>query len=106
MVTRNTVRSSVPVAALPAFTPVPRKQPRHDGWTPERQKAFIEALADTGCVSIACRMVNMSQPSYYQLRRQPGGESFRAAAEAAQSLGVQVVKDGWAKRRREERGKK
>ncbi len=23
---------------------------RHDGWTPERQKAFIEALADTGCV--------------------------------------------------------
>lgn len=32
---------------LPDFAPVPRKY-RHDGWTPERQKAFIEALADTG----------------------------------------------------------
>ncbi|HTU10163.1 MAG TPA: hypothetical protein VMG08_04620 [Allosphingosinicella sp.] len=93
MVTRNTARSSVPAHALPAFTPVPRKCPRHDGWTPERQKAFLEALADTGCVSIACRMVNMSTPSYYHLRRQPGAESFRAAAEAAQALGLQVVKD-------------
>jgi hypothetical protein len=93
MVTRNTVRSSVPAHALPAFTPVPRKQPRHDGWTPERQKAFIEALADTGCVNIACRMVNMSQPSYYYLRRQPGAESFRAAADAAHTLGLEVVKD-------------
>ena len=93
MVTRKAVHSSVPAHALPAFTPVPRKRPRHDGWTPERQKAFIEALADTGCVSIACRMVNMSQPSYYQLRRQPGAESFRAAADAAHTLGLQPVKD-------------
>jgi len=28
---------------LPDFTPVPRKY-RHDGWTPERQKAFIAVL--------------------------------------------------------------
>ena len=35
--------------ALPAFEPVPRKF-RHDGWTRERQKAFIAALADTGSV--------------------------------------------------------
>ncbi len=27
--------------ALPGFAPVPRKY-RHDGWTPERQRAFIE----------------------------------------------------------------
>lgn len=26
---------------LPDFAPVPRRY-RHDGWTPERQKAFIE----------------------------------------------------------------
>ena len=31
---------------LPDFDAVPRKH-RHDGWTPERQRAFIEALADT-----------------------------------------------------------
>ena len=40
---------------LPPFTPVPRK-PRHDGWTPERQRAFIEALADTGSVTRAAAL--------------------------------------------------
>ena len=93
MVSRNAVRRSVPPGELPDFTPVPRRIVRHDGWTPERQKSFIGALADTGCVAIACRMVNMSQPSYYHLRRQPGAESFRAAADAAQTLGLQPVKD-------------
>jgi hypothetical protein len=75
------------------FIPVPRKKPRHDGWTPERQRAFIAALADTGCVTIAARMVNMTPESAYYLRRQPGAEAFRRAWEAAQSLGLQVVKD-------------
>lgn len=93
MVTRASAHTPVPVGSLPAFTPVPRKRERHDGWTPERQRAFVAALADTGCVSIACRMVNMSQPSHYHLRRQPGAESFRAAADAAHTLGLQVVKD-------------
>lgn len=37
---------------IPEFAPVPRKY-RHDGWTPERQKAFIEALADCGSVTRA-----------------------------------------------------
>jgi hypothetical protein len=81
------------MSALPEFNPVPRKVQRHDGWTPERQRAFIAALADTGCVAIAARMVNMSPESAYQLRRQPGAESFRAAWNAAQSLGLLVVKD-------------
>jgi hypothetical protein len=92
MTVRNAAHVPVPAASLPDFAPIPL-QKRHDGWTPERQKAFVEALADTGCVSIACRMVNMSQRSFYQLRRQPGAEGFRAAAEAAQALGLQVVKD-------------
>jgi hypothetical protein len=93
MTVRTAIHRRVPLNALPEFTPVPRKVQRHDGWTPERQKAFIAALADTGCAAIACRMVNMSQPSYSQLRRQPGAESFRAAADAAHTLGLQVVKD-------------
>lgn len=32
----------------PQFEPVPRLHVRHDGWTPERQRAFIKALAETG----------------------------------------------------------
>ncbi len=89
----KTRRLPAPKAALPDFAPVPRRKPRHDGWTPERQRAFVEALADTGCVQIAARMVNMSPESAYMLRRAPGAEGFRKAWEAAQGLGLQVVKD-------------
>ena len=88
-------KSRLPAAErkpLPDFTPVPRK-PRHDGWTPERQKAFIAALADTGSVSRAARWVNMSPEGAYYLRRQPGAEGFRRAWEAALDFGVQRLKD-------------
>ena len=77
---------------LPTFEPVPRKH-RHDGWTPERQRAFIHALADTGSVSRAARHVNMSPEGAYYLRRQPGSEQFRRAWEAALDFGVQRLKD-------------
>lgn len=77
---------------LPPFDPVPRK-PRHDGWTPVRQRAFIEALADTGSVTRAAAGVNMTPESAYHLRRQPGAESFRRAWEAALDFGVVRLKD-------------
>ena len=87
------MQKRVPVAReerppLPDFTPVPHRNNRHDGWTPERQRAFIEALADTGSVSRAARMVNMAQANCYTLRRAPGAESFRSAWEAALDFGV------------------
>jgi hypothetical protein len=78
--------------ALPEFAPVPRKY-RHDGWTPERQKAFIEALADTGCVSRAAKQVNISQQNAYALRRAPGAEEFRKAWDAALDFGLKRLKD-------------
>ncbi|MDQ8755728.1 hypothetical protein RCO27_05750 [Sphingosinicella sp. LHD-64] len=77
---------------LPEFAPVPRRY-RHDGWTPERQKAFIEALADTGCVTRAAAMVNMSQANCYALRRAPGAEEFRRAWDAALDFGLKRLKD-------------
>jgi len=89
----RTTRLPVPARELPAFTPVPRLCVRHDGWTPERQQAFIEALADTGSVAAACRTVNMSAEGAYYLRRQPGAESFRAAWQSALDLGVQRLED-------------
>ena len=70
--TRRTKRLPAPERPpLPDFAPVPRRY-RHDGWTPERQKAFIAALAETGCVERAARMVNMAQANCYTLRRAPG----------------------------------
>lgn len=89
----RTARLPVPAGELPTFTPVPRKCERHDGWTPERQSAFIEALADTGSVDAACKAVNMSTVGAYHLRRQPEAESFRTAWEAALGLGVARVED-------------
>jgi hypothetical protein len=82
-----------PRETLPAFTPVPRKCARHDGWTPERQRGFIEALADTGSVRAAAHAVNMTPEGAYLLRRHPRGDSFRKAWEAALSLGVQRLED-------------
>jgi hypothetical protein len=55
-----------PPDELPPFTPVPRQCARHDGWTPQRQRAFIEALADTGSVAAACKAVSMSTNGAYQ----------------------------------------
>ncbi|MGI9377902.1 MAG: hypothetical protein ACR2PC_17705 [Tsuneonella suprasediminis] len=78
---------------LPAFDPVPRKSKRHDGWTPERQRAFIGALADTGSVKRAAMHVNMSAEGAYYLRRQPGAEGFRRAWECALDFGVQRLQD-------------
>lgn len=77
---------------LPDFEPVPRRY-RHDGWTPERQKAFIEALADTGCVTRAAAMVNIAQTNCYELRRAPGAEAFRRAWDAALDFGLKRLKD-------------
>ncbi|MFV4725688.1 hypothetical protein ACNJUL_21330, partial [Mycobacterium tuberculosis] len=53
----------------PAFDPVPRHYNRHDGWTPERQRGFIEALLDTGSVRAAAHAVNMTPEGAYLLRR-------------------------------------
>ena len=78
---------------LPDFAPVPRKCARHDGWTPARQRAFIEALADTGSVSRAAALVNMAAEGAYALRRQPGADEFRRAWEAALDYGVARMKD-------------
>lgn len=89
----RSVRLPVPAGELPPFTPVPRQYQRHDGWTPERHRAFIEALADTGSVAAAARAVDMSSEGAYHLRRQPGAQEFRTAWEAALALGIQRIED-------------
>ena len=64
------------------FSPVPVRT-RHDGWTAERQVAFIEKLADCGSVTVACKYVGMSRESVRMLRRHPYGRAFRDAWDAA-----------------------
>lgn len=71
---------------LISFTPVPVR-PRHDGWTVERQIAFVEKLADTNSIAAACRHVGMSRESVRRLRRHPLGQAFRDAVDAALDCG-------------------
>lgn len=60
-----------------------RRRPRLDGWTEEKQRRFIEVLADTGLVSAAAKAVGLSRESAYRLRRAAHAEAFARAWDAA-----------------------
>ena len=85
---------------LITFTPVPVR-PRHDGWTVERQYAFIEALAETGIVEEACRRVGMSRTSADNLRRRACGVHFRRAWQAAVDYAAHRIEENAHPRARE-----
>jgi hypothetical protein len=71
-----------------AFTPVPSASTRHDGWTPERQRMFIEALRMVGVVSWAAEAAGMSRKSAYELLKRAGpGSSFAHAWSEARAAG-------------------
>jgi hypothetical protein len=75
-----------------AFAPALRRS-RRDGWTPEKQAAFIDALAESGCVNEACARVGMSPSSAYALRRTIEAASFRAAWDAALDYAIRRLSD-------------
>lgn len=76
-----------------AFVPVPLKQVRHDGWTEQRQRDFIAALAAMGSVRHAVRAVGMTKQSAYKLRDRSGAESFAAAWDIALLMRYDAVYD-------------
>ena len=64
---------------------------RHDGWTPERQAAFIGYLAQTRCVTQAARKVGKDKTSAYRLRKRAGAAGFAAAWDVALGRGPSAV---------------
>jgi hypothetical protein len=56
---------------------------RRDGWTPERQFAYVAALAEIGHGGRAARSVGMSEQSACRLRRRPGAAAFNRLCGAA-----------------------
>ncbi len=80
-----------PRGTLPAFAPVPRLKQRSNGWTPAVQCAFIEALADTGSVSSACRAVGRADHGAYLLRRHPEAREFREGNGRTQLYFVRLL---------------
>lgn len=70
------------VSTIPDFTPAPLRA-RVDGWTAERQRGFVEALAATRSVGRAAEAVGLSRASAYRLRGRPDAGAFAAAWDAA-----------------------
>ncbi len=67
--------------------------PRADGWTHERQATFLMALAETGLVSAACKIAEMSPASAYALRREARGVAFHLGWQAAHLLARDRLED-------------
>lgn len=65
-----------------SFTPAPVLA-RRDGWTADRQRAFIAALARHGGIAEAARSVGMTPQTARRLRKRVGAEDFARAWDAA-----------------------
>jgi hypothetical protein len=66
---------------------------RHDGWTPERQRIFLDTLARTGVVADACRAARMSRDGAYEFRRRAAGAAFAIAWDAALLISRGAIAD-------------
>lgn len=84
-------------AAKSSLEPVPQPAPRRDGWTIERQTAFLRMLAATQSVSVAAKAVGMSRQSAYKLRARlddaPFGAAWRMATQSARNVLVEAALD-------------
>lgn len=86
------VEAEIDALCPPEFEPA-RPRPRFDGWTPNRQTEFIQALAESGCVEEACRAVGMSAQSAYALRARADAVSFRNAWDTALDYAIRRLSD-------------
>lgn len=73
------------------FDPVSTRH-RIDGWTPEKQREYVEALADTGLSRHAAALVGMTEQSAARLRRRADARSFDLACEAAVRIGARRIR--------------
>lgn len=59
----------------PSFAPATQRV-RCDGWIPDRQRLFIEALSEWGSVRQAAEHVGMTASTAYRLRIHPEAREF------------------------------
>ncbi len=78
---------------LLGFAPFIHPAPRRNSITPDRQRAFIAALAASGVVTQAARSIGASLEALYKLRHRLGAEGFAAAWEAALDRGIARLED-------------
>src|SRR5687768_2814116 len=73
------------------FEPVPLRY-RTDGLTPERQRQYVEALADCGIAREAAARIGVSEQSINRVRRRADALSFDRACEAAHCFGARRLR--------------
>lgn len=66
---------------------------RIDGWTPERQRTFLEAIADGHSVESAAQLARMRPSGAYALRRRAQGGAFAIGWAAANLIARDVLAD-------------
>lgn len=71
--------------------PTPAEQVRVDGWSPARQRQFLETLAATGIVARACAEAQISTRAAYALRIRGDGAAFRLGWTASGGCGGGAV---------------
>lgn len=67
---------------------------RHDGWTPERQRTFLSAIAQGCTITAACRRVGLTPASAYALRDRAAGSAFALGWSAANLRAREPLADG------------
>ncbi|WP_404334677.1 hypothetical protein AB2M62_13950 [Sphingomonas sp. MMS12-HWE2-04] len=71
---------------------------RYDGWTPDRQRLFLEALSEGLPVNQASGIVGLSRQSAYALRHSPRGQAFALGWDAAVLLARNALVDALMER--------
>jgi hypothetical protein len=75
------------------FEPVPHVASGRNSLTPDKQRAFIAALAASGIVTQAAREIGKSLEALEKLRQRPGAEEFPAAWDLALDRGMAGLED-------------
>ncbi|RVQ68850.1 hypothetical protein EKN06_01065 [Croceicoccus ponticola] len=78
---------------LLGFAPYIHTAPRRNAIVPDRQRAFIAALAATGSVTQAAREIGASLEALYKLRARGGAEGFAKAWDKAVDAGMARLED-------------
>ena len=64
---------------------------RSDGWTPDRQRGFLERIAEGATVDEASASVGLSSGAAYTLRRRAAGAAFALGWDAAKLVARPIV---------------
>ena len=91
--TSDRLTEAIDLAAAPERRAADGRGVRSDGWTPERIRIFLHALADCGVITDAVEAAGMSRGSAYAFRRRPDGRAFAIGWDGAEMLGRRRLGD-------------